>query len=104
MPTGGRTPPSANGVFDGAIAGDSAGDVERVVPEGTETGSVIVQATKSGGNSGIVAIGFSEDVDQTSGILLKDGDIFTVDLDVSSQGLYVHFDTAGDQIRVMATD
>lgn len=104
MPTGGRQPPAANGVHEGSIAADSAGDVERVVPEGIETGSLIVQATKDGGNSGTVAIGFSESVDHTSGIILKDGDIFTVDLDLDSQGIYAHFNTAGDQIRVMATD
>jgi hypothetical protein len=104
MPTGGREPPASEGAYSGAIAADSAGDVERVVPEGVETTTVMVQATQPGGNSGTVAIGFGEGVDQTSGVLMSDGQTISIDINADAQGLYVHFDTAGDQVRVLAVD
>lgn len=104
MPTGGKeTAPSA-GVHYGAIAADSSGDVERVIPDGVDTGSFIVQATQPGGNTGTVALGYDESVDQTNGIILTDGDVLSIDLDVDAQGMFAHFSDQGDQIRVIATN
>ena len=78
----------------------STGSPKRVVPIGTETESVAVIANPN--NTGIIFIGFNEDVTSSDGFPLEAGVSLSLDLDVNQDDLHAVADSSGDSLHWIA--
>lgn len=91
---------SADGRYYGAVTIASNNSTARVLSSDVETGSVAVRAPET--NDEPVYIGFDDDADSNSGFPLYAGDVVSLDINSSYQGLWVYAEFSGQEIRVMA--
>lgn len=77
----------------------SANDAQRVVGLGNETETVLVVAPP--GNSGIIYIGFDDEVTTSNGVPLEAGAGLSFDVDANELGVFAVADTANDSLRYL---
>lgn len=94
--------PSNNVAGNDQIEFALANEPERVVPIGTETTTVAIVAHPD--NSGLIFIGFDDEMTSDDTIPLQAGASMSVDIDANQQGLFALADTIGDEIRWMAVN
>lgn len=78
----------------------SANNNQRVFNLDSETQSVVIVAKPS--NSGVIYIGFNDQVTTDNGLPLKAGGSTVLPLDVSQVDVFAVADTGGDEIRFAA--
>lgn len=76
-------------------------DVDNVMDPTMETESWILRGHPS--NDGVIYIGWDEDVTVDNGFPISAGDAVAIDMDNSKQVVYAVADTAGDELRYIAT-
>jgi len=81
---------------------NSANTAERVIPIGRSTSSVIMRALPA--NSGMLYIGFDNNVTVTNGFPLEAGDSLSLDIDVDKQPIWMNGDTTGDEMSWLALE
>ena len=77
-------------------------EATRVMPADLESGSYLVLAHPD--NSGIIYIGWDDDVDDSNGTPLSANTGVSIDLDNEAQNLFAYADTGGDTISFLATN
>lgn len=96
-----RTPPT-DGSYYGPVILPDEGDLARVVPDGINTGSIAIKCIST---SESVYLGWDQDVDETEGFPLEEGESLSLDLDSDSQGIWAYSTTSDpDELRVIATN
>lgn len=75
-------------------------NAERVVPIGDETASVAIAAHPD--NSGIIYVGFDDEMSEDSGFPLVAGTTLSMDIDANQEGIFALADTIGDEVRWIA--
>jgi hypothetical protein len=80
----------------------NANDVDNVMDPTMETQSWSVRAHPE--NGGIIYIGWDEELTVDNGFPLSAGNTVAFDMDNSRQVLYAVADTAGDEVRYIATE
>lgn len=107
---GGRSQPATEGVeygrvtFDNDVNDPAANqDPETVFNIGEITGAVLVQAPDGNviANTSDIYLGWDDDVDETSGIILTPGDTISFDIDASDQNLFAIPEDDSDELRIM---
>lgn len=83
-----------------SLAFATANDEQRVFDLNDETQLVIVVADP--GNTGIIYIGFDDNLTTNNGLPLESGGSTVLPIDVSQLGVFALADTAGDEIRYAA--
>lgn len=77
-------------------------DAKSVIPADTESESWVIKAHQD--NSGVVYLGWDDDVTTSNGFPLEAGDGLSVDINNSVQAVYGIAAAAGDSVRYMAVD
>lgn len=83
-----------------SLAFTSANNNQRVVDLSDETQVVIIVAHPN--NSGIIFIGFDDNVTVTNGLPLESGGSTVLPVDASTLGVFAVADTAADELRYAA--
>lgn len=99
--TTGKDVASNEGAGYGAKQFTNSHDSDNVMDPTLETESWIIRAHPE--NEGIIYIGWDEEVNEDNGFPLSRGDATTMDMDNSKQVIYAVADTAGDELRYIAT-
>lgn len=90
--------PSTHGAdYDSEVL-ENADDPESI-STGTESGSLILQAHPD--NAGRVFVGWDSDVTSNNGFVLAAGDVLSIDIDLSSQQVFVVANNANDEVRFL---
>lgn len=105
MPSGsvsgsGRDAAFNKGEAYGAEVLESTSEPEPIFNLGVESGSIAIRAHPN--NSGIIYVGWDDQVDSTTGFPLNAGESISMELDVSNQEVYAIPDTGNDEVRVIA--
>lgn len=97
----GPTQPQNVGADYGVTTLAASNDPEIVFPTDTNTKSIFVIAPP--GNSGVVYLGWDDDVTTSNGVPLQSGSGISFDIDTFNAQLYAVADTGGDELRRIAT-
>lgn len=107
----GRPQPATEGVSYGRVTfnddvNDPDFDPEVVIPVGDLTGSVLVQAPDGDviSNNSDVYLGWDDDVDETSGLVLTPGESLSIDINAAAQNLFAIPEDDTDELRFMTTN
>lgn len=95
----GQPRPATSGKSYGREVLESAGDAERLFAIGTDSLSILIQANPD--NSDNIFIGWDDEVDSNTGIILEPGDVIGMDLDVENQNVWAVSAAANDDLRFM---
>lgn len=96
----GKSVPATSGVAYGREVIESTSSAERIFDLGLETSSVLIQANPN--NSDNLFIGWDEDVDSDSGVILEPGDTITIDIDLNVQNVWAIAASSNDDLRFLA--
>lgn len=96
----GSEKPPTDGTEYGVVSLSAVGEPELVFQLGTESKTVAIRAEE--GNNSQIYLGWDDDVDSNNGFPLYQGEMITMELDVSSQEIYMDGDSVGDSVRVIA--
>jgi hypothetical protein len=99
--TSGKDVASNEGAGYGVKVFVNSNDPDNVMDPTLETESWILRAHPQ--NEGIIYLGWDEDVTTENGFPLSAGDASSMDMDNSKQVIYAVADTAGDELRYIAT-
>jgi hypothetical protein len=94
--------PASDGRFNEAVViteGANSDSATDITPSVKDTSTVVVRAWD---NSGPVYVGWSEEVDGSTGFPIKSGESLSVDLNTGEQSFYAVADNPGDSVRVIA--
>jgi len=95
-----QTRPGTRGEDYGREVFENAGEAERVFAIETETTSVFIQAHPD--NNDNIFIGWDDNVDSNTGVILEAGAGLSFPVDVSVQNLWAVAAQANDEIRYIA--
>lgn len=81
-------------------------DPEVVIPVGDQTGSIIVQSPDGDtiSNNSDIYLGWDDEVDETSGLVLTPGESISIDLNAAAQNLFAIPEDDSDELRFMTTN
>lgn len=99
--TSGKSVPASEGADYGKEEVSTINDAAAVGDLSTETKSIAVIAPE--GNSGLVYVGWDDDLTTSNGFELAAGTGISFDLDNSQQQIFFAGDTIGDELRYIST-
>lgn len=88
---------SNKGAGYGSVTLNDTSSGTRIVDLGIETESIAIKAV-----DGKIYIGFDDQVDDTNGYPLDEGQGISFDLDVDQDGLFAFPETSGNEVRWIA--